>query len=84
MPRSVILPKKNEKDLRDVPEEVRKKMKLVLVENMDQVLAAALRRKPRPLKPTPATPKAKNEAKGAKTPPSKTPLFPPDQPPAVA
>ena len=59
----VILPKKNEKDLRDVPDEVRKKMKLVLVENMDQVLSAALRRKPRPLKPNPATAKAKGDPK---------------------
>ncbi len=41
----VILPKKNEKDLRDVPEEIRKQIKLVLVENMDQVLDAALRRR---------------------------------------
>jgi ATP-dependent Lon protease len=81
--RVVILPKKNEKDLRDVPDEVRKKMKLVLVENMDQVLAAALRRKPRPLKPSPATPKAK-ETKGTKSAQAKTPVFPPEQPPAVA
>jgi ATP-dependent Lon protease len=47
--RVVILPKKNEKDLRDIPEEIRKQMKLVLVDTMDQVLEAALRRKPRPL-----------------------------------
>ena len=84
--RMVILPKKNEKDLRDVPDEVRKSMKLVLVENMDQVLAAALRRKPRPLKPSPTTLKAKG---GPKTRPAtpkapKTPVFPPEQPPAVA
>ena len=45
----VIIPKRNEKDLRDIPDEVRSQMKLVLVENMDQVLAAALRRRPRPL-----------------------------------
>ncbi|MEX1294677.1 MAG: endopeptidase La, partial [Candidatus Limnocylindrales bacterium] len=79
----VILPKKNEKDLRDVPDEVRKKMKLVLVENMDQVLSAALRRKPRPLKPNPAAAKSPAEPKapGAT---SKTPVFPPEQPPAVA
>jgi len=80
----VILPKKNEKDLRDIPEEVRKKMKLVLVENMDQVLAAALRRKPRPLKPSPSTVKAKADPK-TKTPSrAKTPAFPPEQPPARA
>jgi ATP-dependent Lon protease len=45
----VILPRKNEKDLRDVPEEIRKQIKLVLVDSMDQVLTAALRRKPKPL-----------------------------------
>ena len=42
----VMLPQKNEKDLRDIPEEIRKQMKLVLVDSMDQVLATALRRKP--------------------------------------
>jgi ATP-dependent Lon protease len=52
--RIVILPKKNEKDLRDIPEEIRKQMKLVLVDTMDQVLEAALRRKPRPLSAGPA------------------------------
>jgi len=45
----VILPRKNEKDLRDIPEEIRKQIRLVLVESMDQVLEAALRRTPRPL-----------------------------------
>ena len=51
----VILPKKNEKDLRDIPEEIRKQIKLVLADNMDQVLEAALRRRPKPLKPMPPT-----------------------------
>ena len=45
----VILPRKNEKDLRDIPDEIRKSMKLVLVDSMDQVLEAALRRKPKAL-----------------------------------
>ena len=45
----VILPRKNEKDLRDIPDEIRKQIKLVLVDSMDQVLEAALRRKPKPL-----------------------------------
>jgi len=43
--RFVILPKKNEKDLRDIPDEIRKQIKVVLVDSMDQVLDAALRRK---------------------------------------
>jgi ATP-dependent Lon protease len=45
----VILPRKNEKDLRDIPEEIRKSMKLVLVDSMEQVLDTALRRKPKAL-----------------------------------
>jgi hypothetical protein len=45
----VILPRKNEKDLRDIPEEIRKSMRLVLVDSMEQVLDAALRRKPKAL-----------------------------------
>jgi ATP-dependent Lon protease len=45
----VILPRKNEKDLREIPDEIRKQMKLVLVDSMEQVLEAGLRRKPRPL-----------------------------------
>ena len=45
----VILPRKNEKDLRDIPEEIRKSMKLVLVDSMEQVLETALRRKPKAL-----------------------------------
>jgi ATP-dependent Lon protease len=80
----VILAKKNEKDLRDVPEEVRKKMKLVLVENMDQVLAAALRRKPRALKPSPTTVKPGEDETESTEHGAKTPVFPPEQPPAVA
>jgi ATP-dependent Lon protease len=83
--RVVILPRKNEKDLRDVPDEVRKKMKLVLVDDMDQVLAAALRRRPRPLKPNPAAAKAKSEPhKDASSTAKAPPVFPPEQPPAVA
>ena len=53
--RIVILPQKNEKDLREIPDEVRKQLKLVIVDSMDQVLDAALRRKPQPLK-TPGSP----------------------------
>jgi ATP-dependent Lon protease len=38
----VLLPKDNEKDLADVPENLRNAMKLHFVENMDQVLQIAL------------------------------------------
>ena len=51
----VILPKKNEKDIRDVPDEIRKQIKLVLVDSMEQTLTAALRRKPKPLTAEPPT-----------------------------
>ena len=39
---TVILPRENEKDLEEVPAEVRRKMTYVLVEHMDEVLATAL------------------------------------------
>ncbi len=38
----VILPRHNEKDLDDLPEEVREKMEFVLVDTVDEVLEAAL------------------------------------------
>ena len=85
--RVVILPQKNEKDIRDIPEEIRKQIKLVLVESMDQVLEAALRRKPQPLKAPPP------QIVEGDTPLDETPAVPskvrrgfpsPDQPPAVA
>jgi ATP-dependent Lon protease len=38
----VILPQENEKDVAEVPENLRKEMKLHFVDTMDQVLAVAL------------------------------------------
>ena len=79
----VILPRKNEKDLRDIPDEIRKSIKLVLVDSMEQVLEAALRRKPKPLPVTPVEPKPQDES-SATTPRVGRPGFPPsDQPPVV-
>ncbi|MBI3849073.1 MAG: endopeptidase La [Verrucomicrobia bacterium] len=40
----VVIPKLNEKDLPDVPAEVKKKLKFTLAETVDEVLAAALER----------------------------------------
>jgi ATP-dependent Lon protease len=82
--RIVILPKKNEKDLRDIPEEIRKQIKLILVDSMDQVLDAALRRKPKAL-----VMKASGSGGGAakkREPavPAPRPGFPADHPPAIA
>jgi ATP-dependent Lon protease len=39
---TVILPRRNEKDLDDLPEEVRKAIKFILVDRVDQVFEAAL------------------------------------------
>jgi ATP-dependent Lon protease len=83
----VILPRKNEKDLRDIPDEIRKQIKLVLVDSMDQVLAAALRRKPKPLVTEP--PKVIDRDKKLDDKPEgesrvRRTTFPPsDQPPVV-
>jgi ATP-dependent Lon protease len=40
--RRVILPKENEKDLEDIPEEIREELEFVLVDNVDQVLGIVL------------------------------------------
>ena len=78
--RMVILPRKNEKDLRDIPDEILKQIKIVAVDNMDQVLDAALRRRPRPLGQEPAKPAGRGKKAG-----HVPVVFPPgDQPPAMA
>ncbi|MBI4287572.1 MAG: endopeptidase La [Chloroflexi bacterium] len=41
--RKVILPKENEKDLQEVPEDVRQEINFVLVDHVDQVLQEALK-----------------------------------------
>jgi ATP-dependent Lon protease len=84
----VLIPRKNEKDLRDIPDEIRKQLKIVLADSMDQVLETALRRRPRPLAATPKStardtePKAEPEPE-PETPMRRTPSFPPDQPTVV-
>ncbi len=40
--RTVILPRRNENDLDDVPEEIRSQMNIILADRVDQVLEAAL------------------------------------------
>ena len=37
----IILPKANEKDLKDIPEEVRQDLEFILVQTIDEVLRAA-------------------------------------------
>ena len=46
--REVILPKSNQKDLRDVPDEVRTNMAFTFVQTMDEVLRLALLPPPEP------------------------------------
>jgi ATP-dependent Lon protease len=54
--KTVILPKRNEADLEDLPEEVRESIQFVFVESVDEVLEAALE---------PASRKPKRKAKAA-------------------
>ena len=82
--RLVILPKKNEKDLQDIPEEIRKQIKLILVDSMDQVLDGALRRKPKTLVvKAPGSGGGPRKSAPLAVPPTR-PGFPADQPPAIA
>lgn len=46
---TVLIPKENEKDLAEIPENVKKNLKIVPVANVDEVIAAALVRKPEPI-----------------------------------
>ncbi len=46
--KTVLIPKRNERDLVDVPEDVRQQLRIVPVETMDEVLAEALIDAPRP------------------------------------
>jgi ATP-dependent Lon protease len=60
----VVLPKANEKDLYEIPEAIRRDMKLHFVESMDEVLKIALERQIEPL-PAPATDAAPLEVASA-------------------
>jgi len=40
--KKVLIPKENEKDLRDIPKVISKQLKIILVEHMDEVLSHAL------------------------------------------
>jgi ATP-dependent Lon protease len=59
--RQVIVPKRNEKDMPDLPDEVKKTLKFHFVSNVDEVLQVALgapKATARPARPSPK-PKAK-------------------------
>jgi len=68
--KTIILPKRNEQDLDDVPEEVKKSMKFVFVEAVDEALDAALEQiqQPKKEKAPRKKPAPKKEKKHAKTP----------------
>jgi ATP-dependent Lon protease len=51
---TVILPRRNQKDLVEVPDDVTEKLEIVFADSVEEVIEAAL--EPAPLPPTPATP----------------------------
>ena len=54
--KTLLMPQGNEKDLVEVPEEVRASLEFMPVENMDRVLELALERLPEGIRPQPAGP----------------------------
>ena len=46
---TVFIPKENEKDLAEIPDNVKKNLKLIPVADVDEVIAQALARKPEPI-----------------------------------
>lgn len=61
--KTVILPKRNEADLEDLPEEVRDSMKFVFVETVDEVLTNALEPAPKRKKRSKKSEKEKRDSK---------------------
>ena len=47
--KKVLIPKENEKDLADVPKKVREDIKIIPVENADEVIKMALIKEPKPI-----------------------------------
>jgi ATP-dependent Lon protease len=89
--KTVLIPLRNEKDLVDVPEDVRQQLRIVPVETMDQVLAEALIDQARPASQIKAERSARQKRvtrrrgqKKEQAPIAATPTQPVDQPPAGA
>jgi ATP-dependent Lon protease len=63
---TVFIPKENEKDLAEIPDNVKKHLKLIPVADVDEVIAQALARKPEPIvweePPEPVAPPAPEPA----------------------
>ena len=64
--RTIILPKRNEQDIDDVPEEIKKSMKFIYVETVDDVLESALEANHKSTRSKPA-PKKKSASRKTKT-----------------
>jgi ATP-dependent Lon protease len=62
--KTIILPKRNEMDVEDVPDEVRKTMTFVYVESVNDVLKAALEKATKPTKKPPQRKKNVKSASG--------------------
>ena len=80
---TVILPRRNEADLDDVPETVREKMKFILVDTVDEVMAAALTPAPGAEEPKAASEKQEKAEKSAAK-PKRAPRKDPEELPAPA
>jgi ATP-dependent Lon protease len=67
----VILPKRNKKDLDEIPKHILKGIHLVFADTMDDVMKVALRRSSKPTRPTGKPPQpqphSKKQAARAKT-----------------
>lgn len=67
----VLIPKENEKDLEDIPKNVKNGLEIVIVKHVDEVLKHALTKAPKPTKktaPKAATLAAKNKKTGQTSP----------------
>ena len=90
--KTVLIPRRNEKDLIEVPEEIRLQLRIVPVDSMDEVLAEALIDQPRPAARIKAERAARQKAavlrrparrKAPATPPVPVQQPPVEQPPAT-
>lgn len=63
--KTIVLPKRNQFDLEDVPDEIKKSMEFIPVETMDDVLAAAL--EPAPAMPKTRAADSKTKKRGSKS-----------------
>ncbi len=65
--KTIILPRRNERDLEDIQPEVRKELELIFVDTVDEVLAHALRDGVAVVQPAPETPETAQTARTERT-----------------